>query len=138
MVRHEAAEALGGIATDDCLPVLEEMSKKEGVPRVVRESCEVALDMVSPSAFLFLILYRDPKLTKHVVIVRVRALRRFTIRCSLADDRLSLIPSPSPSSFPAQQSDTTFLPSSTAPVITILSPVEWRYLPSTGVQNAMR
>lgn len=46
MVRHEAAEALGGIATDDCLPVLEEMANKEGVPRVVRESCEVALDMV--------------------------------------------------------------------------------------------
>lgn len=46
MVRHEAAEALGGIATDDCLPVLEEMAKDSSVPRVVRESCEVALDMV--------------------------------------------------------------------------------------------
>ncbi|KAK4052050.1 deoxyhypusine hydroxylase [Microbotryomycetes sp. JL201] len=45
MVRHEAAEALGGIATDDCLPVLQEFAKKPDVPRVVRESCEVALDM---------------------------------------------------------------------------------------------
>jgi deoxyhypusine monooxygenase len=47
MVRHEAAEALGSIATDECLPILIEMAKAQGVPRVVRESCEVALDMVS-------------------------------------------------------------------------------------------
>jgi deoxyhypusine monooxygenase len=47
MVRHEAAEALGGIATDDCLPVLQEFATKAGVPRVVKESCEVALDMAS-------------------------------------------------------------------------------------------
>lgn len=46
MVRHEAAEALGGIATEDCLPILQEYATKEGVPRVVKESCEVALDMV--------------------------------------------------------------------------------------------
>lgn len=46
MVRHEAAEALGGIATDECLPVLQEFAQREDVPRVVRESCEVALDMV--------------------------------------------------------------------------------------------
>ncbi|GAA5901678.1 deoxyhypusine monooxygenase [Sporobolomyces salmoneus] len=45
MVRHEAAEALGGIATDECLPILKEFAKREDVPRVVRESCEVALDM---------------------------------------------------------------------------------------------
>ncbi|GAA5957848.1 hypothetical protein JCM21900_001286 [Sporobolomyces salmonicolor] len=45
MVRHEAAEALGGIATDECLPVLQEFAQREDVPRVVRESCEVALDM---------------------------------------------------------------------------------------------
>ncbi|KAL8290500.1 hypothetical protein RQP46_002758 [Phenoliferia psychrophenolica] len=45
MVRHEAAEALGGIATDDCLPVLQEFAKDENCPRVVKESCEVALDM---------------------------------------------------------------------------------------------
>lgn len=46
MVRHEAAEALGGIATDECFPILKEYSKRMDVPRVVRESCEVALDMV--------------------------------------------------------------------------------------------
>lgn len=47
MVRHEAAEALGGIATDECLPILKEFAQREDVPRVVRESCVVALDMVS-------------------------------------------------------------------------------------------
>ncbi|BGP00823.1 Deoxyhypusine hydroxylase [Rhodotorula toruloides] len=45
MVRHEAAEALGGIATDECLPILKEFAQREDVPRVVRESCVVALDM---------------------------------------------------------------------------------------------
>lgn len=45
MVRHEAAEALGGIATDECFPILHEYAKRMDVPRVVRESCEVALDM---------------------------------------------------------------------------------------------
>lgn len=43
MVRHEAAEALGSIATDDCLPVLESfLNDKE---QVVRDSAVVALDM---------------------------------------------------------------------------------------------
>ena len=44
MVRHECAEALGSIATRDCLKVLREF-REDGV-RVVRESCEVALDML--------------------------------------------------------------------------------------------
>lgn len=43
MVRHEAAEALGSIATPECLPVLKRFSTDE--ERVVRESCIVALDM---------------------------------------------------------------------------------------------
>jgi deoxyhypusine monooxygenase len=43
MVRHEAAEALGSIATPDVLPALDRF-RAQG-PRVVRESCEVALDM---------------------------------------------------------------------------------------------
>ncbi|KAI0771216.1 ARM repeat-containing protein [Trametes elegans] len=45
MVRHEAAEALGGIATPEVLPYLKEYMAKPDVPRVVRESCQVALDM---------------------------------------------------------------------------------------------
>ncbi|KAH7096431.1 ARM repeat-containing protein [Auriculariales sp. MPI-PUGE-AT-0066] len=45
MVRHEAAEALGGIATGDVLPHLREYASRAGAPRVVRESCVVALDM---------------------------------------------------------------------------------------------
>lgn len=45
MVRHEAAEALGGIATDDVLPHLREWNMRPDAPRVVRESCEIALDM---------------------------------------------------------------------------------------------
>ncbi|CAK1595914.1 unnamed protein product [Parnassius mnemosyne] len=43
MVRHEAAEALGSIATDECTKVLERYLNDPR--RVVRESCEVALDM---------------------------------------------------------------------------------------------
>ncbi|CAB4434313.1 unnamed protein product [Rhizophagus irregularis] len=43
MVRHEAAEALGSIATSDCLPALKKF--KDDHERVVKESCEVALDM---------------------------------------------------------------------------------------------
>lgn len=45
MVRHEAAEALGSIATDEVLPVLKEWAEREDSPQVVRESCVVALDM---------------------------------------------------------------------------------------------
>jgi len=43
MVRHEAAEALGSIGTQDCLPLLE--SHLTDNERVVRESCFVALDI---------------------------------------------------------------------------------------------
>ncbi|RKP15341.1 PBS lyase HEAT-like repeat family protein [Piptocephalis cylindrospora] len=43
MVRHECAEALGSIATAECLPILRQFAKDE--ERVVRESCEIALDM---------------------------------------------------------------------------------------------
>ncbi|KAH7727346.1 hypothetical protein AAVH_05006 [Aphelenchoides avenae] len=43
MVRHECAEALGAIATPECQQLLEEYAKD--TERVVRESCEVALDM---------------------------------------------------------------------------------------------
>ncbi|KAJ3410156.1 deoxyhypusine hydroxylase [Chytridiales sp. JEL 0842] len=43
MVRHEAAEALGSIATPECLPVLEKFKEDEAT--VVKESCIVGLDM---------------------------------------------------------------------------------------------
>ncbi|CAF1387533.1 unnamed protein product [Adineta steineri] len=44
MVRHECAETLGSIGTDECRHILEDyLHDKE---RVVRESCEVALDIV--------------------------------------------------------------------------------------------
>lgn len=52
MVRHEAAEALGGIATPDVLPHLKEWAEREDSPRVVKESCEVALDMYEVSVAL--------------------------------------------------------------------------------------
>lgn len=45
MVRHEAAEALGGIATPEVLPYLKEWMQRPDAPRVVRESCQVAIDM---------------------------------------------------------------------------------------------
>lgn len=43
MVRHECAEALGAIATDECIQLLNEYLTDD--KRVVRESCIVALDM---------------------------------------------------------------------------------------------
>lgn len=43
MVRHECAEALGAIASEDCLDVLNKYVKD--CKRVVKESCEIALDM---------------------------------------------------------------------------------------------
>ena len=43
MVRHEAAEALGSIASKEAVEVLKEFLGDDA--RVVRESCEVALDM---------------------------------------------------------------------------------------------
>lgn len=43
MVRHEAAEALGAIATEECNEILRRYLEDE--KRVVRESCVVALDM---------------------------------------------------------------------------------------------
>lgn len=43
MVRHECAEALGAIATDECMELLKDYLTDE--KRVVKESCEVALDM---------------------------------------------------------------------------------------------
>lgn len=43
MVRHECAEALGAIATEECLPVLRKYAADTEL--VVRESCMVALDM---------------------------------------------------------------------------------------------
>lgn len=45
MVRHEAAEALGGIGTPEVLPHLKEWMVRSDSPRVVRESCQVAIDM---------------------------------------------------------------------------------------------
>ena len=45
MVLHEAAEALGGIATPEVLPHLKEWMSRTDAPRVVRESCMIALDM---------------------------------------------------------------------------------------------
>ncbi|XP_074642239.1 deoxyhypusine hydroxylase-like [Tubulanus polymorphus] len=43
MVRHECAEALGAIATDECMQLLQNYLKDREI--VVKESCEVALDM---------------------------------------------------------------------------------------------
>ncbi|CAI2342509.1 unnamed protein product [Caenorhabditis sp. 36 PRJEB53466] len=43
MVRHECAEALGAIANEECTAILKQYVNDE--ERVVRESCEVALDM---------------------------------------------------------------------------------------------
>ena len=43
MVRHECAEALGSVATNECAEILNKyLNDKEAV---VKESCEVALDI---------------------------------------------------------------------------------------------
>ncbi|KAH8381676.1 hypothetical protein KR093_010512 [Drosophila rubida] len=43
MVRHECAEALGAIATEECIQILQQYADDE--KRVVKESCVIALDM---------------------------------------------------------------------------------------------
>jgi deoxyhypusine monooxygenase len=43
MVRHEAAEALGAVATPECLPILKAFV--DDPEECVRESCIVAVDM---------------------------------------------------------------------------------------------
>ncbi|XP_068152853.1 deoxyhypusine hydroxylase [Drosophila tropicalis] len=43
MVRHECAEALGAIANEDCIQILNRYADDE--KRVVKESCVIALDM---------------------------------------------------------------------------------------------
>lgn len=43
MVRHECAEALGAIATQECVNILSRYAEDE--KRVVKESCVIALDM---------------------------------------------------------------------------------------------
>jgi len=43
MVRHECAEALGGIATQECFDILK--LYRDDAEEVVKESCDVALDM---------------------------------------------------------------------------------------------
>lgn len=43
MVRHECAEALGAIATEECIDILSRYAEDE--KRVVKESCVIALDM---------------------------------------------------------------------------------------------
>uniref|UniRef100_A0A0K8TR96 Deoxyhypusine hydroxylase n=1 Tax=Tabanus bromius TaxID=304241 RepID=A0A0K8TR96_TABBR len=43
MVRHECAEALGAIASDECRKILNDYLEDD--KRVVKESCEIALDM---------------------------------------------------------------------------------------------
>lgn len=44
MVRHEAAEALGAIGTTECEEILKQYLNDDA--QVVRESCEVALDIM--------------------------------------------------------------------------------------------
>lgn len=43
MVRHECAEAIGAVATEECFEILKSYANDK--ERVVKESCDVALDM---------------------------------------------------------------------------------------------
>ncbi|CAK5009318.1 unnamed protein product [Meloidogyne enterolobii] len=51
MVRHECAEALGSIGTEECRQILVEFLKDK--ERVVRESCEVALNIAAGEDIFF-------------------------------------------------------------------------------------
>jgi len=44
MVRHEAAEALGAIGTSECVEFLQKYAADDTI--MLRESCEIALDVV--------------------------------------------------------------------------------------------
>lgn len=94
MVRHEAAEALGGIAEEGeevekdlfatpedaekgVLGILREWSTLETAPQVVRESCQVAIDMyeVSVSSIYFIHLN-----STNPCLCKVRQLQPIPIR----------------------------------------------------------
>ncbi|KAK6164539.1 hypothetical protein DH2020_001403 [Rehmannia glutinosa] len=70
MVRHEAAEALGSIADDQCIALLEEFAKDP--EPIVSQSCEVALSMLDfeKSGKSFELIEADPvnKLTSLGVV----------------------------------------------------------------------
>lgn len=46
MCRHEAAEALGALGDEGSLEVLQEMRDDERELRVVRETCEIAVERI--------------------------------------------------------------------------------------------
>jgi deoxyhypusine monooxygenase len=46
MTRHEAAEALGAIGDDSSLPLLKKLLEEGSTPLVVRETCEIAIDLL--------------------------------------------------------------------------------------------
>jgi deoxyhypusine monooxygenase len=58
MVRHEAAEALGGIGTPEVLPHLREWMERDDSPQVVRESCQVAIDMWEVNSIIYISMTR--------------------------------------------------------------------------------
>jgi len=74
MVRHEAAEALGGIATPDVLPHLREWMNREDAPRVVRESCQIAIDMWEVCSLLFLLVREQVTETYYVPVSSMKTL----------------------------------------------------------------
>ena len=47
MVRHEAAESLGSIADEVALQTLRAFSADADIDPIVRESCQVAIDLTS-------------------------------------------------------------------------------------------
>lgn len=64
MVRHEAAEALGGIPTSESdggevLAILRDWAAREEAPQVVRDSCVVAVDMWEVSVSFGCLMIRD-------------------------------------------------------------------------------
>ncbi|XP_006462758.1 hypothetical protein AGABI2DRAFT_119601 [Agaricus bisporus var. bisporus H97] len=94
MVRHEAAEALGEIGTPEVLPHLKEWMKKYDAPRVVKESCQAAVDMWENNLFCKECQYhsisnRETKIAKTTTVCRWTGILISSRKAGLAMEQVS-------------------------------------------------
>ena len=68
MVRHEAAEALGGIATPEVLPCLKEYVTREDISIMARESYQVASYMYEMGSSSF--SWSAPQIERLPILIR--------------------------------------------------------------------
>ncbi|CAJ0953234.1 unnamed protein product, partial [Mesorhabditis belari] len=115
MVRHECAEALGAIATDECEKILKEYAKDN--EQVVRESCEVALDMAdyeNSEQFQYASHYFDQPTIAPSVSTQSTGLPVSSIPPTITTQSISLT-STSTTSTPSFTGSTTIRPYYTSP-----------------------